>query len=153
MTTPRSKTGRVVEILGVGLILCFVVVFAATTLQRMNDRGARQRWRPPADPRPTIVEGRFATDTFGHAYRFGYNFEAADGQALSLGCVIHKGGRSYGTPHDCLDIIPEELRGQTVRVAYLDPVLDNGRPSGDHLILKVWRGDRLLLTRPVDNTW
>jgi hypothetical protein len=153
MTTPRSRTGRVIEILGAGLLLCFVVALAAMTLQRMDDQGARHRWRPPADPRPRIVEGRFATDTSGHAYRFGYNFEATDGQALSLGCVIHRGGRSYGTPHDCLNAIPEELRGQTVRVAYLDPVLDSGRPSGDHLILKVWRGDRLLLTRPLDNVW
>ena len=153
MTTPAFKAGRVASSLFAGLMLCGVIALVASNLSRMTDQGARQRWRPPADPRMETIEGRFEAETTGHAYRFGYPFKAADGQTLSLSCAIYKGGKSYGASEDCLNAIPEELRGQTVRVAYLDPVLDTGRASGDHLVLKVWRGDRLLLTRPIDNTW
>jgi hypothetical protein len=153
MTMPGSKTARVASALFAGLALCGMIALAVAALSRMDNQGALHRWRPPADPRPRVIEGRFETNTSGYAYSYGYQFKATDGKTLSLGCIIHKGGKSYGTPHGCLDVIPEELRGKPVRVGYLDPVLDNGRTSGDHLILKVWRGERLLLNRPVDNIW
>jgi hypothetical protein len=153
VTPSRSSVGRVSSWVFAGLMLCVVIALAASNVSRMTEQGSRQRWRPPVDPRVRIVEGRFEVDTAGRAYPFGYRFRSSDGGQLSLTCVIYKGGKSYGAAEDCLDSIPEELRGQTVRVGYLDPVLDNGRASGDHLILKVWRGERLLLARPVDNTW
>ena len=153
MTAPASRTGRVVSGLFAGFMLCGLIALAASNLSRMNDQGARQRWRPPADPRMLIVEGRFEVDTSGHAYPFGYRFRSSNGQTLSLTCAIYKGGKSYGASDDCLNAVPEVLRGQTIQVGYLDPMLDTGRASGDHLILKVWRGERLLLARPVDNTW
>jgi hypothetical protein len=39
-----------------------------------------------------------------------------------------------------------------VRVGYFDPVFKTGKAMGDHLILKVWRGERLLLTRRLQYT-
>lgn len=153
MTTSPSKAGRAASAVFAGLMLCVLGALVFNQFQRMNHIGALQRWRPPADVQPRIVEGRFETETSGYSYRYGYKFTTTDGQALPMSCFIGTGARVYGTPHHCLDLIPEELRGQTVRVGYIEPVLEDGKDSGYHLILKVWRGDRLLLTRPINNVW
>ena len=153
MTTSRSMGKKVATAIFVGLMWCMVIGIAAMQVSLMAGQAARQRWRPPAEIQLRVAEGRFESQTSGIAYRYDYVFTTTTGQRLPLGCAISLGRREYGTPNRCLNAVPEELRGQTVRVGYFDPVLSTGKVSGDHLILKVWRGDRLLLTRPVDNTW
>jgi hypothetical protein len=140
-------------VLLVGFLTCALVGIAVWQVSLWIAQDARRHWRPPAEIQLRLVEGRFEVQTSGVAYRRAYAFSTTTGQTLHLGCAISPGRRHRGTPNRCLNLIPEDLRGQTVRVGYFDPVLSTGKPSGDHLILKVWRGDRLLLTRPVDDTW
>jgi hypothetical protein len=154
MSTPQSKGTKFGNAVLVALVWCIVAGIIALQISGMAERDARQQWRPPVEIQMRIVEGRFESETSGFSYRGGYAFTTTSGEKLYLGCTIMRGkGGRLTPPHDCLNFVPEELRGQAVRVGYLDPALSTGKASGDHLILKVWRDDRLLLTRPIDNTW
>ena len=154
MSTPRTKGAKLGNAILVALVCCMVAGIIALQISGMAEQDARQRWRPPAEIQMRIVDGRFEEETSGFSYRGGYAFTTTSGRKLYLGCTIMRGkGGRLTPPHDCLNFVAEDLRGQTVRVGYLDPVLSTGKASGDHLILKVWRGDRLLLTRPIDNIW
>ena len=152
MTRPPVDRGAIAASIACGLLCCGGIAAAGMKIALLHEQGERMNWRPPAEVELRVIEGRFEQDTLTTAYRDGYRFMTSDGRPMRLGCK-HDRGRRHADYEGCLGYIPEDLRGQTVRVGYFDPVFKNGEAMGDHLVLKVWRGERLLLTRPLQNTW
>ncbi len=153
MTKPPLSAGTIATNIACVLLGCGGIAALGMKIMLANEMSERLSWRPSAQVELRTVEGRFEQDTLTTAYRNGYRFTTTDGRLMFLGCK-HDTGSKYATRYDgCLGYIPEDIRGQTVRVGYFDPVFKNGKTMGDHLILKVWRGERLLLVRPVQNTW
>jgi hypothetical protein len=153
MTKLPISAGTIATNIACVLLGCGGIAAGVMKVALLNQTGERLNWRPPAQVELRTVEGRFEQDTLTTAYRSGYRFTTTDGRLMYMRCR-HDTGSKYAPAvyNGCLGYIPEDLRGQVVRVGYFDPVFKNGEVMGDHLILKVWRGERLLLIRRLQYT-
>ena len=153
MTKPPISAGTIATNIACVLLGCGGIAALGMKIMLANEMSERLNWRPPAHVELRTIEGHFEQDTLTIAYRDGYRFRTTDGRLMRLGCKHDNGNKYAPVAYDgCLGYTPEDIRGQTVRVGYFDPVFKNGKTMGDHLILKVWRDERLLLIRPLRNT-
>ncbi|MBO9561027.1 MAG: hypothetical protein J7515_20880 [Caulobacter sp.] len=138
-----------------GLVFGSILVggLAWMGLESMDREAEAFRWRPPAHPHLVAVEGVFTSETLTLAYRDGYPFRTSTGKTILLGCRASIRFRKPRPPQqDCLASAPTELKGVPVRVEYYEPSYHPGEPSGEFLLINVWRDGRLAFQWPVQFT-